>query len=63
VIIDIPPLNAFDKYDIILNDCRKHLKENKLFIIAAGATATILAYNLSLLGEQALDYRTLTELL
>lgn len=52
--IFIPPINAFDNYDEILNECKKKEK-NKLFLISAGPTATILAYDLSLLGYQAID--------
>lgn len=52
--IFIPALNAFDKYDDILKECLTKEK-NKLFLIAGGPTATILAYDLSNLGYQALD--------
>lgn len=52
--IFIPALNAFDKYDDILKECLTKEK-NKLFLIAGGPTATVLAYDLSNLGYQALD--------
>lgn len=50
----IPPMNAFKKYDSILEECLKKDKD-KLFLIAAGPTATVLAYDLSKKGYQALD--------
>lgn len=50
----IPAINAFDEYDVILDKCLKKDKEN-LFLIAAGATATVLAYDLAKNGYQALD--------
>lgn len=50
----IPPTNAFDSYEMILKRCLEE-KKNKLFLIAAGPTATVLAYDLSKNGYQALD--------
>lgn len=50
----ISPLNAFDDYENILKKCMRKSKD-KLFLIAAGATATVLAYDLAKLGYQALD--------
>ncbi|MBS5790283.1 GT-D fold domain-containing glycosyltransferase [Fusobacterium sp.] len=52
--IFIPALNAFDKYEEILEKCCKKNKEY-LFLIAAGPTATVLAYDLALKGYQAID--------
>ena len=52
--IFISPVNAFDDYDKILKECKTKGKE-KIFLISAGPTATILAYDLSLLGYQAID--------
>lgn len=49
-----PQYNAFDEYDTILENCLKYPK-NKLFICLLGPTATVLAYDLALLGYQALD--------
>ena len=49
-----PAENAFDKYNDILRECKKQPKD-KLFLIALGSTATILAYDLAKLGYQALD--------
>lgn len=52
--IFIPPINAFDTYTNILEKCKTKEKE-KLFLISGGPTATVLAYDLSLLGYQAID--------
>ena len=49
-----PATNAFAKYDEILKECKKQPKE-KLFILALGPTATVLAYDLAQLGYRALD--------
>lgn len=50
----IPPMNAFDDYENILKRCLEKNK-NRLFLIAAGPTATVLAYDLAKQGYQALD--------
>ena len=49
-----PPVNAFEKYDLILH---KALEQDKdvLFLIALGPTATVLAYDLHQQGYQAID--------
>lgn len=52
--IFVPAKEAFNSYEIILEECKKESKE-KLFLLAIGATATILAYDLTLEGYQALD--------
>ncbi len=49
-----PQMNAFSSYENILFEAKK-IRKNKLIIIALGPTATILAYDLSKLGYQALD--------
>lgn len=49
-----PVTNAFSKYDEILEFC-KTLPKEKLFILALGPTATVLAYDLASFGFQALD--------
>lgn len=49
-----PSKNAFDKYDEILDNVKK-VDKSKLILIALGPTATVLAYDLHLLGYQALD--------
>lgn len=49
-----PVRDAFDKYNDILNKCKEFSKD-KLFIIALGPTATVLAYDLAKEGFQALD--------
>lgn len=50
----ISPVNAFEEYQSILNQCKK-CEQNSLFMIAAGPTATVLAFDLWKLGYQALD--------
>lgn len=49
-----PPSNAFEKYDLILETVKKYA-DGRLILLALGPTATILAYDLSLLGYRALD--------
>ncbi|ETP67658.1 hypothetical protein G159_16290 [Planococcus glaciei CHR43] len=49
-----PSINAFEKYNEILNEAKKVRKEN-IILIALGPTATILSYDLSKIGYQALD--------
>lgn len=49
-----PAENAFDKYDDIVNEALKQDKK-RLVLIAMGATATVLAYDLACEGFQALD--------
>ena len=50
-----PAQNAFDKYSDILQTIQQHVKKDDLLILALGPTATVLAYDLSELGYQALD--------
>ncbi|MCL2520239.1 MAG: GT-D fold domain-containing glycosyltransferase [Spirochaetaceae bacterium] len=52
--IAIPPLEAWLEYDTILAQC-KHFDKDWIFYIAGGALATVLAYDLSMCGYQALD--------
>ena len=49
-----PPLNAFYLYDKILKATLKISKDN-LILIALGPTATVLAYDLTKYGYQAVD--------
>lgn len=49
-----PIKNAFSKYDVILSECLKQ-PEDKLFILALGPTATLLAVDLAEKGYRALD--------
>lgn len=49
-----PAKNAFAKYNDILNEIKKQ-DQSKLVLIALGPTATVLAYDLSAIGYQALD--------
>lgn len=50
----LPATNAFKKYDEILATV-KQLPKDKLYLIALGHTATVLAYDLSKLGFWAID--------
>ncbi len=50
-----PATDAFDFYDEILSNVREYAQKDDLIIIALGPTATVLAYDLSRLGFQALD--------
>ncbi len=49
-----PAEHAFDKYDELLTEALKQDRD-RLVLIAMGATATVLAYDLSKAGFQALD--------
>lgn len=50
----IPATNAFDKYEIILNEIVKNYHD-ELVLISAGPTAKVLVYDLNKLGIQAID--------
>lgn len=52
--IIIPAKNAFDVYDEIL-ECALSITPPQLFLLAAGPTATVLAYDLAKAGHQAVD--------
>ncbi len=49
-----PELNAFDRYDKLLEVAQQQPKDS-LFLICLGPTATVLAYDLALAGFQAID--------
>lgn len=49
-----PAENAFDRYEEIYNEAVKQPKD-KLFLIALGPTASVLAYDLAMKGYQAID--------
>lgn len=51
----VPTENAYQKYDQILAAAKEVADENTLFLLAVGATATVLAYDLYKLGCQAID--------
>lgn len=53
--VTVPPTSAFDDYANILHACLNYSKEF-LFIISAGQTATVLAFDLAKRGYQALDF-------
>ncbi len=52
--VNVPPSKAYGEYDRIMSDILKYDKD-WLIYIEAGACATVLAYDLSKLGYQALD--------
>lgn len=52
--IFIKPIDAYDNYEEILKECKK-MKKDMLFLISGGPTATVLAWDLSLVGYQAID--------
>ncbi len=52
--VHVPPVNAMDSYDTIMEEALRHDRE-KLYFIAAGPTATVLAYDLHKNGRQAID--------
>ena len=49
-----PCLSAYSKYDELLSEALKTDK-NRLVLIAMGATATVMAYDLAKAGYQAVD--------
>ena len=51
-----PTRNSFEVYDKILNAVLTVDKNNNLILISLGPTATVLAYDLSKLGYQAIDF-------
>ena len=50
-----PSLNAFDKYDDILNNVTQIADKENIILISLGMTATVLAYDLAKLNLWALD--------
>ena len=50
-----PSQNAYDKYQQILNLCRRHAEDDCVFLLALGPTASVLAYDLAKDGKRALD--------
>ncbi len=53
--IEGPAANSFDRYEEILQAALSNGTEEVLYLIAMGATATVLAYDLAKAGFQALD--------
>lgn len=51
----IPAINAFERKDKIIEAIMENKRENEVVLIAAGPTATILAYELAKKGVQAID--------
>ncbi|KQK27499.1 SP_1767 family glycosyltransferase [Chryseobacterium aquaticum] len=53
--IIVPSKNAFDKYDSIIEAVQLNINKNSLILAAIGPTATVLCYDLSQMGFQAID--------
>lgn len=52
--VTVPMRHAWNDYDRILADCLTYPKD-RLFLLAAGPTATVLAHDLHVAGYQAVD--------
>ncbi|RWZ42788.1 GT-D fold domain-containing glycosyltransferase [Lactiplantibacillus plantarum] len=50
-----PAVNAFDSYSEIIEAVKKNASDYDLILLALGPTATVMAYDLSLFGIQAID--------
>lgn len=50
-----PAENAFKKYEEILKEVKLEVKEDTLILICLGPTATVLSYEIGILGFQAID--------
>lgn len=50
-----PAENAFEKYKDILSSSKKYIGEEVVFLISLGPTATVLAYDIGILGGQGID--------
>ncbi len=50
-----PAENAFDSYDEIMECIKKYANKEDLILLGLGPTATVLAYDISALGFQAID--------
>lgn len=51
----VPDQSAFSKYDEIIGAIKKYASADDLIVLAAGPTATVLAFDLAQKGFQALD--------
>lgn len=50
-----PAINAYERYDEILQEALKNGEENDLFLLAVGPSAGVFAYDLTKVGFQAVD--------
>lgn len=50
-----PATSSFDRYDDILEECKKHADAVDLFLLAIGPSSGVLAYDLTKEGIQAVD--------
>lgn len=53
--IDVSRRNCFSEYSQLRKKCKKLYNKNRIFLVSAGPTATILSYDLTVDGEQCLD--------
>ena len=55
VFIEIPMRHCFKNYDDILQKCCFFSEQNKVFVVTAGPMASVLAYDLTKMGERCID--------
>ena len=55
VCIDIPMRHCFRNYNDIQHKCSFFYGQNKIFLVTAGPTASVLAYDLTKAGERCID--------
>lgn len=53
--VECPSKNAWDRYDEIISCIKSNYQEGDLVCISLGPTATVLAYDLGILGIQSID--------
>lgn len=53
--IKIERRNCFSDYDYILDKCKQYFKEDVLFLVSAGPTASCLSYDICSYQEQCID--------
>lgn len=58
--IGIPKRNCFEQYEEILGRCRSFYGQDKLFLLSAGPTATVMSYDITKDGEQCIDIGHIT---
>lgn len=51
-----PPKNAFHEYDRLINEVHNYDPKDYLVLLVLGPTATVMAYDLALIGYQAIDF-------
>lgn len=53
--IEGPAINSYDRYNDLFSAAKRHASNGCLFLLALGASATVMAYDLAKEGYQALD--------